>query len=124
MPRTIRLEEFRKMDGTQVKSARNYTQVEDSLDLDRERLRFEEERINAVEIIYKNGIKSKSFIEFIYARYFLASQVVIATDNELRAAGVPAAKLAKFRDAAAEAAAAELQEPVSSKSSTVKRRRS
>ena len=49
MPRTIRLEEFRKMDGTQVKSARNYTQVEDSLDLDRERLRFEEERIKVTE---------------------------------------------------------------------------
>ena len=38
LPRTIRLEEFRKMDGTQVKSARNYTQVEDALDLERELL--------------------------------------------------------------------------------------
>jgi len=31
LPRTIRLEEFQKMDGTQVRSARNYTQIEDAL---------------------------------------------------------------------------------------------
>ncbi|MFL2945324.1 MAG: DNA-directed RNA polymerase subunit A'' [Candidatus Poseidoniales archaeon] len=46
---------------------------------------------------------------------FKASQVVIATDNELRNAGVPASKIAKFRDAAAEAAAIELQVPVPQK---------
>ena len=59
MPRTIRLEEFRKMDGTQVKSARNYTQVEDSLDLDRERLRFEEERITALKLFTEMGLSQK-----------------------------------------------------------------
>ena len=51
---------------------------------------------------------------------FLASQVVTATDNELRNAGVPAAKMAKFREAAAEAAAAELQEAAPAKRSTTK----
>ena len=55
LPRTIRLEEFRKMDGTQVKSARNYTQVEDALDLDRERLRFEEERLTAIKMYKEMG---------------------------------------------------------------------
>ena len=44
LPRTLRLDEFHKMDGTAVRSARNYTQVEDSFDLSRDRLRFEQER--------------------------------------------------------------------------------
>ena len=123
MPRTIRLEEFRKMDGTQVKSARNYTQVEDSLDLDRERLRFEEERINALKLFTEMGLSQKVSLSLFTHGIFLASQVVIATDNELRAAGVPAAKLAKFRDAAAEAAAVELQEPVSSKTTVKKKKK-
>ena len=123
MPRTIRLEEFRKMDGTQVKSARNYTQVEDSLDLDRERLRFEEERITALKLFADMGLSQKVSLSLFTHGIFLASQVVIATDNELRAAGVPAAKLAKFRDAAAEAAAIELQEPVSSKKTVKKKKK-
>jgi len=123
MPRTIRLEEFRKMDGTQVKSARNYTQVEDSLDLDRERLRFEEERINALKLFTDMGLSQKVSRSLFTHGIFLASQVVIATDNELRGAGVPAAKLAKFRDAAAEAAAVELQEPVTSKATVKKKKK-
>ena len=123
MPRTIRLEEFRKMDGTQVKSARNYTQVEDSLDLDRERLRFEEERITALKLFTDMGLSQKVSLSLFTHGIFLASQVVIATDNELRAAGVPAAKLTKFRDAAAEAAAIELQEPVTSKATVKKKKK-
>jgi len=123
MPRTIRLEEFRKMDGTQVKSARNYTQVEDSLDLDRERLRFEEERITALKLFTDMGLSQKVSLSLFTHGIFLASQVVIATDNELRAAGVPAAKLAKFRDAAAEAAAVELQKPVTSKTTVKKKKK-
>ncbi len=59
LPRTIRLEEFRKMDGTQVKSARNYTQVEDALDLERERLRFEEERMSAIKLFTGMKISQK-----------------------------------------------------------------
>ena len=120
LPRTIRLEEFRKMDGTQVKSARNYTQVEDALDLDRERLRFEEERMFAVELYKGMGLSEKVSLGLYTHGIFLASQVVTATDNELRNAGVPAAKMAKFREAAAEAAAAELQEAAPAKSSTTK----
>ena len=123
MPRTIRLEEFRKMDGTQVKSARNYTQVEDSLDLDRERLRFEEERITALKLFTDMGLSKKVSLSLFTHGIFLASQVVIATDNELRGAGVPAAKLAKFRDAAAEAAAVELQAPVTSKATVKKKKK-
>jgi DNA-directed RNA polymerase subunit A" len=115
LPRTIRLEEFRKMDGTQVKSARNYTQVEDALDLDRERLRFEEERMFAVNLFTEMGLSEKVSLKLYTHGIFLASQVVTATDNELRNAGVPAAKITKFRDGAAEAAAAELQDPVTSK---------
>ena len=110
------------LDGTQVKSARNYTQVEDSLDLDRERLRFEQERITALKLFTEMGLSQKVSLSLFTHGIFLASQVVIATDNELRAAGVPATKLAKFRDAAAEAAAIELQEPVTSKR-TVKRKK-
>ena len=105
LPRTIRLEEFRKMDGTQVKSARNYTQVEDALDLDRERLRFEEERLTAVKLYKEMGLSEKVSRSLYKYGIFKASQVVIATDNELRNAGVPASKIAKLRDAAAEAAA-------------------
>ena len=120
LPRTIRLEEFRKMDGTQVKSARNYTQVEDALDLDRERLRFEEERMFAVDLYKGMGLSEKVSLGLYTHGIFLASQVVTATDNELRNAGVPAAKMAKFREAAAEAAAAELQEAAPAKRSTTK----
>ena len=108
------------MDGTQVKSARNYTQVEDALDLDRERLRFEEERMFAVNLFTELGLSEKVSLKLYTYGIFLASQVVTATDNELRNAGVPAAKITKFRDGAAEAAAAELQDPVTSKSSVVK----
>ena len=122
MPRTIRLEEFRKMDGTQVKSARNYTQVEDSIDLDRERLRFEEERIVALDLFIKMGLSKKVSLSLFTHGIFLASQVVIATDNELKDAGVPNAKIAKLREAAAEAAAIELQEPITSKA-TVKKKK-
>jgi len=120
MPRTIRLEEFRKMDGTQVKSARNYTQVEDALDLERERLRFEEERLFAVNMYTGMGLSEKVSLSLYTHGMFLASQVVTATDNELRSAGVPATKLAKFREAAAEAAAAELQEPTTTKKPAAK----
>ena len=123
MPRTIRLEEFRKMDGTQVKSARNYTQVEDSLDLDRERLRFEEERMNALKLFTEMGLSQKVSLSLFTHGIFLASQVVIATDNELKAAGVPATKITKLRDAAAEAAAIELQEPITSKRTVKKKKK-
>jgi|TARA_B110000881_G_scaffold163463_1_gene146511 DNA-directed RNA polymerase subunit A" len=115
LPRTIRLEEFRKMDGTQVKSARNYTQVEDALDLDRERLRFEEERLTAVKLYKEMGLSEKVSRSLYKYGIFKASQVVIATDNELRNAGVPVSKIAKFRDAAAKEAAIELQIPVPQK---------
>ena len=120
LPRTIRLEEFRKMDGTQVKSARNYTQVEDALDLDRERLRFEEERLVAVKMYKEMGLSDKVSRSLYKYGIFKASQVVIATDNELRNAGVPASKIAKFRDAAAEEAAIELQVPVPKKTKVKK----
>ncbi len=120
LPRTIRLEEFRKMDGTQVKSARNYTQVEDALDLERELLRFEEERMFAVNLFKGMGLSEKVSLGLYTHGIFLASQVVTATDNELRNAGVPATKIAKFREAAAEAAAAELQEPVAAKRPSAK----
>ena len=115
LPRTIRLEEFHKMDGTQVRSARNYTQIEDGLDLERERLRFEEERLYAIKLYMDMGLSEKVSMGLYTHGMFLASQVVTATDNELRAAGVPVAKIAKFREKSAEAAAIELQEPIASK---------
>ena len=115
LPRTIRLEEFQKMDGTQVRSARNYTQIEDALDLERERLRFEQEKIVAVKLYIDMGLSEKVALGLYGHGIFLASQVVIATDNELRMAGVPATKIAKFREKAAVATEIELQKPVSSK---------
>tara|TARA_B100000029_G_scaffold313657_1_gene306091 strand:+ start:667 stop:2952 length:2286 start_codon:yes stop_codon:yes gene_type:complete len=124
LPRTIRLEEFRKMDGTQVKSARNYTQVEDALDLERERLRFEEERMFALDLFKGMGLSQKVSLGLYTHGIFLASQVVTATDNELKNAGVAAGKIAKFREAAAEAAAAELQEPVAAKIPAAKDKKS
>ena len=124
LPRTIRLEEFNKMDGTQVRSARNYTQVEDALDLERERLRFEQERIFALKLYTDMGLSEKVALGLYGHGIFLASQVVTATDNELRAAGVAVAKIAKFRENAAEAAALELQEPKKSKRSTKKEKAS
>ena len=122
LPRTIRLEEFRKMDGTQVKSARNYTQVEDALDLERERLRFEEERISAVKLFTEKGLSQKVSLGLYTHGIWKASQVVTATDAELLNAGVPKAKVAKFRDAAAEAAAIELQEPVAKPKATKRKK--
>jgi len=115
LPRTIRLEEFQKMDGTQVRSARNYTQIEDALDLERERLRFEQEKLVAVKLYTDMGLSEKVSLGLYGHGIFLASQVVIATDNELRMAGVPATKIAKFREKAAVATEIELQKPVSSK---------
>ncbi len=122
LPRTIRLEEFRKMDGTQVKSARNYTQVEDALDLERERLRFEEERMSAIKLFTGMKLSQKVSLGLYTHGIWKASQVVTATDAELLNAGVPKAKVAKLRDAAAEAAAIELQEPVA-KPKTTKRKK-
>ena len=113
LPRTIRLEEFQKMDGTQVRSARNYTQIEDALDLERERLRFEQEKLVAVKLYTDMGLSEKVSLGLYGHGIFLASQVVIATDNELRMAGVPATKIAKFREKAAVATEIELQKPVS-----------
>jgi len=115
LPRTIRLEEFQKMDGTQVRSARNYTQIEDALDLERERLRFEQEKLVAVKLYTDMGLSEKVSLGLYGHGIFLASQVVIATDNELRMAGVPATKIAKFREKAAVATEIELQKPVPSK---------
>ena len=115
LPRTIRLEEFQKMDGTQVRSARNYTQVEDALDLDRERLRFEQERRFAVTLYKGMGLSEKVSLGLYTHGIFLASQVVTATDNELRMAGVPATKIAKFREKAAVATTIELKKPVAPK---------
>ena len=115
LPRTIRLEEFQKMDGTQVRSARNYTQVEDALDLDRERLRFEQERRFAITLYTGMGLSEKVSLGLYRHGIFLASQVVTATDNELRMAGVPATKIAKFREKAAVATKIELKKPVAPK---------
>jgi DNA-directed RNA polymerase subunit A" len=115
LPRTIRLEEFQKMDGTQVRSARNYTQVEDALDLDRERLRFEQERRFAITLYTGMGLSGKVSLGLYRHGIFLASQVVTATDNELRMAGVPATKIAKFREKAAVATTIELKKPVAPK---------
>ena len=78
------------MDGTQVRSARNYTQIEDALDLERERLRFEEEKIFATKLYTGMGLSEKVSLSLFTHGIFLASQVVTATDNELRMAGVPA----------------------------------
>jgi len=115
LPRTIRLEEFQKMDGTQVRSARNYTQVEDALDLDRERLRFEQERRFAITLYTDMGLSEKVSLGLYRHGIFLASQVVTATDTELRMAGVPATKIAKFREKAAVATKIELKKPVAPK---------
>tara|TARA_B100000945_G_scaffold317643_1_gene320882 strand:- start:1006 stop:3282 length:2277 start_codon:yes stop_codon:yes gene_type:complete len=122
LPRTIRLEEFRKMDGTQVKSARNYTQVEDALDLERERLRFEEERMSAIKLFTGMNLSQKVSLGLYTHGIWKASQVVTATDAELLNAGVPKAKVAKFRDAAAEAAAIELQEPIAKPKATKRKK--
>ena len=111
LPRTIRLEEFQKMDGTQVRSARNYTQIEDALDLDRERLRFEQERLEAVKLYTGMGLSEKVALGLYTHGIFLASQAVIATDNELRTAGVPVSKIAKFRENSAKATEIELKDP-------------
>jgi hypothetical protein len=103
------------MDGTQVRSARNYTQIEDALDLERERLRFEQEKLVAIKLYTDMGLSKKVALGLYGHGIFLASQFVIATDNELRMAGVPATKIAKFREKAAVATEVELQEPIPSK---------
>jgi len=59
LPRTVNLEEFRKLNGTPVKSARNYTQIEDSFDWDHERKRLERERIQTLKSYVKLGLTDR-----------------------------------------------------------------
>ena len=78
----------------------------------------------ALDLFKGMGLSQKVSLGLYTHGIFLASQVVTATDNELKNAGVAAAKIAKFREASAEAAAAELQEPVAAKSPASKAKKS
>ena len=60
LPRTVDLEEFRKLNGTPVKSARNYTQIEDTFDWDHERKRLEKERLLTLKSYVKLGLTEKT----------------------------------------------------------------
>ena len=112
LPRTLRLDEFQKMDGKPVRSARNYTQIEDTFDLERDRLRFEQERIASRNLYTELGFSGKTAAGLFGAGLHLASQAAAATDIELKAAEVPQTRLAEFRRAAEAAAAQELVQPL------------
>nr|AIF10365.1 DNA-directed RNA polymerase, subunit A'' (rpoA2) [uncultured marine group II/III euryarchaeote KM3_45_C02]AIF17293.1 DNA-directed RNA polymerase, subunit A'' (rpoA2) [uncultured marine group II/III euryarchaeote KM3_76_H07] len=111
LPRTLRLDEFHKMDGTPVRSARNYTQVEDSFDLSRDRLRFEQERIDAQRVYTELGFSEKSAQGLFAGGLYHPTQAAAATDEELKDASVPMSRLEEFRKAVEEAAAKALAEP-------------
>ena len=111
LPRTLRLDEFHKMDGTPVRSARNYTQVEDSFDLSRDRLRFEQERIDAQRIYTELGFSEKTAQGLFAGGLYHPAQAAAATDEELKDADVPMSRLPEFRTAVEEAAAKALAEP-------------
>ncbi|MDP6834844.1 MAG: DNA-directed RNA polymerase subunit A'' [Candidatus Poseidoniia archaeon] len=111
LPRTLRLNEFQKMDGKPVRSARNYTQIEDTFDLERDRLRFEQERIASRNLYTELGFSEKTAAGLFGAGLHLASQAAAATDIELKAAEVPQTRLEEFRRVAEAAAAQELVQP-------------
>ena len=111
LPRTLRLEEFQKMDGKPVRSARNYTQIEDTFDLERDRLRFEQERIASRNLYTELGFSEKTAAGLFGAGLHLASQAAAATDTELKVAEVPQTRLEEFRRAAEAAAVRELAQP-------------
>ena len=111
LPRTLRLDEFHKMDGTPVRSARNYTQVEDSFDLSRDRLRFEQERIDAQQVYTDLGFSEKTAQGLFTGGLYHPTQAAAATDEELKDANVPMSRLEEFRKAVEEAAAKALAEP-------------
>ncbi len=111
LPRTLRLNEFQKMDGKPVRSARNYTQIEDTFDLERDRLRFEQERIASRNLYTELGFSEKTAAGLFGAGLYLASQAAAATDIELKAAEVPQTRLEEFRRVAEAAAAQELVQP-------------
>ncbi|MDP6658231.1 MAG: DNA-directed RNA polymerase subunit A'' [Candidatus Poseidoniia archaeon] len=111
LPRTLRLEEFHKMDGTPVRSARNYTQVEDSFDLSRDRLRFEQERIDAQKVYTELGFSEKTAQGLFTGGLYHPTQAAAATNEELKDADVPMSRLEEFRKAVEEAAAKALAEP-------------
>ena len=111
LPRTLRLDEFHKMDGTAVRSARNYTQVEDSFDLSRDRLRFEQERIDAQRVYTDLGFSGKTAQGLFTGGLYHPTQAAAATDEELKDADVPMSRLEEFRKAVEEAAAKALTEP-------------
>ena len=111
LPRTLRLDEFHKMDGTPVRSARNYTQVEDSFDLSRDRLRFEQERIDAQRVYTELGFSEKTAQGLFTGGLYHPTQAAAATDEELKDADVPMSRLEEFRKAVEKAAAKALAEP-------------
>ena len=119
LPRTLRLDEFHKMDGTPVRSARNYTQVEDSFDLSRDRLRFEQERINAQRIYTELGFSEKTAQGLFAGGLYHPAQAAAATNEELKDADVPMSRLLEFRTAVEEAAAKALAEPAKAPSKGV-----
>ena len=100
LPRMMHLEEYHKMDGTSVRSARNYTQIEDHLDLERERIRFAEEREKATKMFVSLGVSEKAAVNLYKRGLFLPSHVADVSDVLLRECGVPASKLEKFRNSA------------------------
>ncbi len=100
LPRMMHLEEYHKMDGTSVRSARNYTQIEDHLDLERERIRFAEEREVATKMFISLGVSEKAAVNLYKRGLFISTHVADVSDALLRECGVPASKLEKFRNGA------------------------
>ena len=108
LPRAMRLQEFHKMDGSPVKSARNYTQIEDGLDLDRDRLLFEQERLHALRLFTSLGLPEKTAISLYSTGIYTAAMAAAATDAQLTAGGVAESRRKEFREQVQEAAAREL----------------
>ena len=102
LPRMMHLEEYHKMDGTSVRSARNYTQIEDHLDLERERIRFAEERAKATKMFVSLGVSEKASVNLYKRGLFNSTHVADVSDALLLECGVPASKLEKFRNGAVE----------------------
>ncbi len=108
LPRAMRLQEFHKMDSSPVKSARNYTQIEDGLDLDRDRLLFEQERLHALRLFTSLGLPEKTAISLYSNGIYTAAMAAAATDTQLAAGGVAESRRKEFREQVQEAAAREL----------------
>ena len=102
LPRNVDLEEFRKLNGTPVKSARNYTQIEDSFDWDREARRLEKEKLTTLKDFAKLGFSDKVTTKLFETGVNNLALLAAAPVEELTTLGVKADEAPQIQKKAAQ----------------------